>query len=369
MRTVSLFIKPVSGACNISCRYCFYCDIVQKREFLLREKMTEDALDTIVKKVFDVTPKNIQFAFQGGEPTLAGLDFFKTLVRLVRKYNAKGASVSYSIQTNGIVIDEGWAEFLAQNGFLVGLSIDGTKEIHNQNRIDRRGEGTHAKVMNAARLMSRYKVEYNAVTVITPGIVKHIDSIYAFYKKNGIDYMQFIPCLDPLYAPRGEHQYSLTPQMYERFLKRLFDLWFHELMSGGYTYIRTFESLLFLMKGLPSPSCGMNGKCVNQMVIEADGGVYPCDFYVLDEYKIGNILEDELTDLIEKGNHCEFIKQSLVQDRECDLCEWNRLCNGGCRRDRQTEHGLGQHYYCDTFKRFFEYAGDRLQMLADRVNI
>lgn len=367
MKALGMLIKPVSGGCNMNCRYCFYADVANSREVQSYGAMTLQTLQTLVQKVFSGTWGAVSFMFQGGEPTLRGLGFYRRLVEYVAEYNIKKIPVSYGIQTNGHALDEEWAKFLADNRFLAGVSLDGTKEIHNRSRLDRQGNDTHSTVMRTIRLFKKYGVEFNILTVVTAEAARHIDSIYSFYKKNGLRYLQFIPCIDDFDAPWGERPYSLTPALYETVLKRLFDYWYQDVLRGDHTYIRFFDSLLFRFAGRKSPDCGMNGRCENQMVIEADGSVYPCDFYVVDRYRIGNLLTDNWDEILRYGETGPFILESEQINKECKSCRWYSLCMGGCRRYRQQRDTLGLFYFCEAYKGFFEYAADRMLLLANQT--
>lgn len=364
MPPINLLIKPASGNCNLRCSYCFYSDIIDNRATKSYGIMSLETLESIVAKVFSVATGSCNFAFQGGEPTLAGLDFFKKLIELQKRYNTKGIAVNNSIQTNGICIDEQWAEFFYVNKFLVGLSLDGNKDIHDIYRLDYSGNGSYKTVMQTVMLFNRYKVEYNTLTVITSHVAKRVDSIYSFYKRNGFLYQQYIPCLDPQGEPRGQHMSSLTPKLYAQFLKTLFDLWYRDVKRSEFVYIRYFDNLVGMVKGYPPENCGMAGFCARQLVVEADGGVYPCDFYVLDEYKIGNLVTDSFEKIEENRLHLGFVEQSRVVDESCRSCEHYPICRGGCRRDRDFKGKLERSYFCEAYKEFFPYVSKRLIELA-----
>ena len=297
---------------------------------------------------------------------MVGLKFYEDLIDIQNKYKKYNLKISNAIQTNGMVIDDEWAQFFAKNNFLVGLSLDGYDYIHNKLRIDASQKGTFQQVMHAARLFDKYKVEYNILTVITANVAKNINKIYTFFKSEGFHYMQFIPCLDPLYEERGKYAHSLTPELYGRFLKDLFDLWYKDIKNGEFVYIRYFENLLQMMLGYYPEACGMLGRCSNQYVIESDGSVYPCDFYVLDEYKIGNLTRDNFATIEENRKTIGFIEPSLHKDPECKGCKWHNLCYGGCRRDREPvrDKKASRNYFCTSYQDFFEYVFPRLQEVA-----
>lgn len=347
------------------CGYCFYFDEMEKRKEPLREMMRPETLETVVRKSLDFADGHCAFGFQGGEPTLAGLDLFRSLIGFVAKHNHKKLTIGYALQTNGLLPDEAWADFFRDNDFLVGISLDGVKEVHDALRRDASGKGTHARVLRTARLLARKGVKYNLLTVVTAGTARHIQKIYRFFMKNGFVHQQYIPCLDPLGGERGAHPHSLTPKLYADFLMKLFDVWFADVSAGKFVYIRFFENLAGMMLGHPPESCGMSGRCPAQYVVESDGSVYPCDFYMLDEYCLGNLVNDSFDDLRRRGHELGFVASSLKVEESCKSCEWLSLCRGGCRRDRQGKgpREIGGNYYCAAFRRFFAHAAPRLEGL------
>lgn len=221
--------------------------------------------------------------------------------------------------------------------------------------------------MRAARLLDKYGIDYNILTVITPDVVRHIDSIYSFYQKNHFRYLQFIPCIEDFEPDTSAIQTSLTPDMFELFMKKLFDYWYEAIQQGNHIYIRYFDSLLFWVIGQNAPDCGMNGSCANQMVVKADGSVYPCDFYVLDPYCLGNIITDGLDCVLQNGCTSAFVQNSSETNNECVHCKWFKLCVNGCKRYRMDGLSSGLNRYCKAYRGFFEYANNRLQMLATRL--
>jgi len=366
MPPVHLLIKPASLSCNMRCSYCFSLDIAGNRSKASYGIMSLEILECVVKKALSIAGRQCTFAFQGGEPTLTGLDFYRQLIKYVDQYNKKNAHISYAIQTNGYNIDRDWAAFFAENNFLVGLSLDGAKSLHDMYRTDADGKGTFTKVMRTSQLFNQYNVEYNILTVITAQAAKNIGQIYGFFSRNNFAYRQFIPCLDPLKENRGSCLYSLTPDLYGNFLCALFDLWYSDYIRGKYISVRYFDNLIQIMRGNPPENCAMVGHCTKQIVIDADGSVYPCDFFVLDEYKLGNIYDDDFNKLEETRDVLGFIRDSLQKPAQCEKCRWYPLCRGGCRRDRDMidETGSIQNYYCSSYNRFFEYAYPRMQEVA-----
>lgn len=366
MPAISLLIKPASSACNMKCKYCFYHDVVQSREVADYGRMSLETLEIIIKKTFDYADNLASFGFQGGEPTLAGLDFFKEVVRLQEKYNIKRIKVQNAIQTNGLCMNDEWAEFLTKNDFLVGLSLDGTKEIHDRYRVDNGQNGTFDRVMNAALIMDRHKTQYNILTTVNKDVAQNIEKIYYLFKKKGFDYLQFIPCLDGYDCEKQD--FSLTPQLYGEFLKKLFSLWYVDLSRGRPVSIRYFDNLVMMVGGYPPESCGMAGSCSCYYMIEADGSVYPCDFYVTDEWRIGSILTDEFEDMHSCETAKRFVEVSKQVPSECMECRHYRICRGGCRRNREPI-SLGQNTknsLCEAFRMFFDECTEDLIKTAKK---
>ena len=364
-----LLIKPASSLCNMRCRYCFYADVAAHREVPSFGLMSEETMKILVEKSLGDAVSSCTFAFQGGEPTVRGLDFFKSFCRTVKEKNSRNIPVHYAMQTNGYVIDDEWAAFFKDENFLLGVSLDGTVRTHNQNRLDSRHEGSFRRVWESIKILKKHEVDFNILTVVSKDTALAIDKIYRFYRARGLLYQQYIPCLDPLGEERGKYPYSLTPEVYGDFLITLFDLWADDIRHGRFIYIRFFENLVGMLKGYPPESCGRAGFCQPQIVVEADGGVYPCDFYVLDEYKIGNIREDSFSDFERRRKESGFVDISLPAAPECKDCPYFFLCRGGCRRDREPAQGdrMSLNYFCPAYKRFFEHALPVLQDIARRV--
>ena len=363
MPALSLLIKPASGNCNMRCRYCFYADELDNREIRSYGKMSVDTMHTIVDKAMEYGDYECTIAFQGGEPTLAGLDFYRDLVAYVTAHeNPKKLKIHYALQTNGYLINEEWAEFLGKNHFLVGVSLDGLKEIHDRYRLDAAGKGTYQRVISAIRLLEKHQVEYNILTVVTAATARNGQKIYNYFKKNHFGYQQYIECLDPIGEEPGQHEYSLTPEKYGEFLKSMFDAWYLDMRSGTYVYNRYFENLMMIMAGQQPESCNMRGVCGKQWVFEADGSVYPCDFYALDQWRLGNIQENSFEEMDEKRDELGFIQWSMRQQEDCQKCRWFGLCRNGCRRNREpvTAENTNRNYFCKSYQMFFEYAYPRL---------
>lgn len=356
MPSVSVLMKPASGMCNMKCEYCFYCDEMGKRTTESFGFMSEETLKNVIRKTMLRAQGSISYAYQGGEPTLRGIDFFKKAVAYQKQYNRHGISVNNALQTNGYLLDEEWCQFLKENQFLVGLSVDGTAEHHNALRRTKTGEDTFDRVCRSAKLMDRYGVDYNILTVVTLRIAENIEEIYREYERRGWRYQQYIACLDPLSEPQGKAAYSLTPEAYGSFLDKLFALWYRDYKKGREPYIRQFENYIGIAKGYPPEACDQRGVCGIQNVVEADGSVYPCDFYMLDEYLLGNFNTDRLDRIDERRREIGFVERSHLLDKVCADCKYYRLCRGGCQRNREYNESTGSYgnYFCRAYKIFFD---------------
>ncbi len=369
MPPISLLIKPASGLCNMKCDYCFYCDETKKRSQESFGLMSEATLKNVIRKTVLRAEGACTIAFQGGEPTLCGLDFFKKAVEYAEHFNRKGIRIDFALQTNGLAITEEWCEFFAKNHFLIGISIDGLREIHNTYRHTKAGEDTYERILKTTQLFDKYHVEYNVLTVIHRETAQQIKDIYRRYRENGWDYMQFITCLDPLGEARGQKTYSLLPQMYGQFLIDLFDMWYDDLNCGKAPFVRQFENYIGILLGHMPESCEQRGTCGIQYVVEADGGVYPCDFYVLDEWKLGNFNENRIDDIDAMRKDKGFLERSRNHPQSCRACRWFALCRGGCYRSRlgEEEQDTGLNYFCEGYKMFFEKCYDRMQVIAQNI--
>lgn len=356
-------VKPASSLCNLRCRYCFYEDEANNRQCKSMGIMTKPVMDALIEKAFDATDAggSIHFLFQGGEPTLAGLDFFRAFLEKERTIQ-KNITVSHSIQTNGMVLDDQWADFFHANQFLVGLSLDGCQENHDRYRVDTAGNGTWEQVTRALQILDAHQVETNLLCVVTAQGAKKPQKLYRQLTALGNHNLQFIPCLDPLESmPQA---YSLTAESYGHFLCGLFDCWYRDFSAGKYISIRNFEDYLRILLGMPPSSCAASGSCGHYLTVEADGSLYPCDFYVLDPWNMGNILHDTVEQALASPVSQAFLTQGLNRPPECTQCSYRRMCRGGCKRDWDAQ---GHNSLCAAFRQFFPYALPRLQAAAGKL--
>lgn len=346
MKHISVLIKPASSECNLRCKYCFYANVSDLREVKSHGRMQEDVSEAMINNIFKdlVTGDRLTLAFQGGEPTLAGLTFFRKIVDFVNAQETK-VNVEYAIQTNGTLINDRWCKFFKENNFLVGLSIDADEENHNSNRIDARQKGTFKRILRTKKMFDEYKIQYNVLCVLTEQLGQNADSVFEFIREQNIQYIQFIPCLDDLDAvEKSEH--ALTPKNFGLFYRKLFKLWMSELEKGHYISIKLFDDLMNLLVDKKITACGILGDCAVQYVIEADGSVYPCDFYVLDENRMGYIQDETLFELFSKDVSKRFICEKPPLPEKCQTCEFLNMCYGGCKRMRNVVYVDGSGKFC-----------------------
>ncbi|WYJ94211.1 anaerobic sulfatase maturase [Enterococcus sp. 9D6_DIV0238] len=367
MKHISVLIKPASSMCNLRCSYCFYANVSSLREVRSYGKMTEDVAKKMIENIYiDLEDGDeLTLAFQGGEPTMAGLNYFKNIVALIDQQK-KHVRVHYAIQTNGTIINEKWCEFFKEHHFLVGLSIDGHPLYHDLNRVDPKGRGTFYRVLETKQLFDRYEIDYNILCVLTNPLAKEGENVFRFLKEEEIDYVQFIPCLDELDSVE-KSSYALTPNHFAAFYHQMLTLWLAELKNGRYISIKLFDDLINLLVHQQVSVCGILGNCQVQYVIEADGSVYPCDFYVLDEYRMGYIQENSLREMFEQEISKRFICERAVLSQTCHSCSFKQMCGGGCKRMKDAvyvdEQGLCG--YQQVLKEFIPKIEEILRLLQE----
>ena len=362
MKALNVMIKPASSLCDLRCRYCFYSEEAESRCVRSYGVMTEDRAERIVENVFSDlgAGDRVQFIFQGGEPTLAGLNFFESFTALVGE--RQGIGVSWALQTNGLSLDDAWCEFLKVHGFLVGLSLDLLPDAHDASRVDAAGRGSYRRVLDALSLLRRHGVEYNVLCTLTGEVARHPDAVWRQVTSLGIDYVQFTPCLGPLDGTRSP--YALTPERFASFYTRLFALWYADFQAGRRRSVKLFDDIVnLLILGTPT-ACGMDGRCRGQLVIEANGDAYPCDFYCLDEWRLGNAAEEPPSRLLENDAMQRFLSRNK-DTVSCSGCRYARFCGGGCPR-MEREVYAARDGVCG-FQKFMDACGGELFTLAKRA--
>ena len=341
MRTAFL-VKPVSGACGLACRYCVY-----RGEGHARGRMSDETADALIRRALDGAD-GAAFAFQGGEPTLAGPDFFRRFAEKAERI-AAGRPLDWSIQTNGTAVDDEFAAFLAEKRFLVGVSLDGPPELHDRARPDGAGNGSAAAALDAARRLRRAGADVNVLTVVTGETCRRAEEVWAWLTGQGFGFLQFILCLENDAAPHG---CSPTEEEYAGFLIRTFSLWKAAVDRGAYVSVRYFDNVVGAILGAPPELCPLTGRCTAGLVVEADGSVYPCDFYVDETWRMGNVRDESVAALLASDGARRFAASRPGPDAGCAACRWRRLCGGGCRREFRP--GGTRSAWCGAYRRFFE---------------
>jgi len=366
MPPMSIMIKPASGLCNMRCTYCFYADEMNKREQSSYGIMTLETLENVIKKTLAFATQECTIAYQGGEPTLAGIEFFRRSLELQEKYNVNHVTIHNALQTNGYAVDDEWCQFFAENHFLIGLSVDGIKATHDVYRKDAAGQDTYFRILDTAKRFDKHHVDYNILTVINAKTAPKIRKIYEQFRKQGFRYQQYIACLDPIDEGQGNYEYSLTAKAYGQFLCDLFELWMVDLKQGKQPYIRQFENWVAILLGLMPEACDQSGVCNIQNIVEADGSVYPCDFYVLDEYCIGNLNQDSMEEIYSNREKSGFLENSRNHSEECRACPYFYICRGGCRRHRMQMDNVFGNVFCEGYKYFFDKHYETLKRIAEK---
>jgi uncharacterized protein len=362
----SVLIKPAGPDCNMACTYCFYRD---KETFFPGDKihrMSDEILEETLKQIFAQPLQAVSIGWQGGEPTLMGLPFFEKAVALQIRYG-KGKSVGNGLQTNGLLIDKNWTRFLNEYNFLVGLSLDGPEHVHNRYRLRRGRQDTWAEVVDRARLLLDEGVKVNALIVVNDYSVQFPEEIYKFHKELGLDHMQFIPCVetDPADTTRAA-PFSAPAEGHGRFLIKLFDLWLADFQDGRpTTSIRFFDSVFYRYVDRDPPECDLQAKCGNYVVVEHNGDVYACDFFVEERWKLGNVMQRKLMHMLNSARQNEFGRMKADLPEPCQACPWLSVCRGGCTKDRLRDpRDRGLNHFCAAYKKFFAHADARMRKLA-----
>lgn len=353
-----LLIKPVGPRCNLACRYCFYSGPIES-DRSLPAVMSDAVLETMLRKYLSLRLPQSVLCWQGGEPTLAGLDFFRRAIELQQRHGRPGQLVSNALQTNGQLIDDEWAEFLGRYRFLVGVSIDGPPEIHNAQRLDAAGRGSLQKALDAARLLDKHGVEYNILSVIHRGNQHRAEEIFGWQLEQGWKHLQYIPCVE--FDDDGRPlDFSVTPEGYGQFMV---DLWRAYRHTGRRDIsLRTFDSWLSQKVIGQQTMCTFSPSCGNYLMVKPDGSLYPCDFFFDRKWRLGDVMEDELTDVMWSRRTEVFGRLKGTLPQECRQCEWLAMCNGGCPKDRRGTQMCS--YLCAGYKHALAAIGKELDAFA-----
>lgn len=365
-RITSLLIKPASAVCNLDCAYCFYLDRdADPYKALPGRRMSLETLERLVDTYLFYSYPNSTFAFQGGEPTLAGLKFFEKLVEFQKRYGRDGQSVSNALQTNAILIDENWCRLFGEYNWLLGVSIDGPEDMHDLYRYNKAGQGTWRKVIQGIETLQEHDVDFNCLCVLSQANVEKPRELYQFYKSLGVDNVQFIPLAE--FAPDGSRlPYTITPEQYGRFMCEIFDLWWPERRKMR---IRCFDNIAEALAGQKPGTCTMHETCDSYVVVEYNGDIFPCDFFVEKDWKLGNINLDSWAEIARRQRRFNFAQKKTIAHPECQVCEYSSICHGGCPKFRQGQRGdFGDlDYFCSSYKMIFSKAVGPLTKEVEKI--
>ena len=375
-----IMTKPSGAACNLDCKYCFYLEKQALYPETRVPRMSPEVQEAYIRQYIEAQPTpEVTFAWQGGEPLLMGLDFFRRAVELQAKY-AGGRKISNALQTNGILLNDAWSAFFKERGFLLGISVDGPEAMHDAQRKDPMGGGSHAKVMAGMASLKRHGVDFNTLTVVNAANAHAPREVYRWLREQGSGYMQFIPLVeregDGGFAPPPQSvadavvsPMSVTPGAWGGFLCGVFDEWVRR--DVGKVFVQYFDCMLGLWLGAPASMCVFAPECGRNLALEHNGDVYSCDHYVYPEYRLGNILKTPLPGLVASQAQADFGKaKKSALPRQCRECEWLFACHGECPKHRfaVTKDGeAGLNYLCSGFMRFFRHIDPSMRRMAALV--
>lgn len=376
--------KPTGPICNLDCKYCFYLEKEKLYPNTLDWRISDAVLEAYIRQYIEAQDVPvISFAWQGGEPTILGVDFFRRVLQLQEKY-ANGKRIENALQTNGVLLDDEWGSFLAEHRFLVGASIDGPRHLHDKYRVDKGGQPTFDRVMRGLGYLKKYKVEFNTLTVIQRHNSDHPLEIYRFLKEVGSGFMQFIPIVERIAAaadglvlisPNAAvaakvSPWSVEPLQFGRFLATIFDEWVRQ--DVGKYFVQIFDVALASWLGLEPALCVFRETCGSAMAMEHNGDVYSCDHYVYPENKLGNVIDDPLSALVNSNQQRKFgTDKRDTLPRYCRECEVRFACNGECPKHRfcRTPDGEeGLNYLCRGYKLFFQHIDPYMKFMANEIH-
>jgi len=380
-RSYAVLAKPIGPICNLACRYCFYLEkkilFGEKKDFRMPPEILESYIRQYIEIHGDV---EIQFPWQGGEPTLLGVDFFQEVVRLQKKYG-KGRKITNTFQTNGILLDDKWCAFFEENGFVVGISIDGPREIHDRYRVDKEGGATFERVLKGINKLKKHGVHFNTLTVINDHNSRYAREVYGFLKEIGDGFMQFIPLVERVPAQKDSvrdyqyderlraSEYSVRPGKFADFYITIFDEWIRN--DVGRQFVQLFDATLGNWLGAEPGVCYYSRTCGHAAALEHNGDLYSCDHYVYPLYRLGNIMESPLGDLLNSEEQRVFgMDKYEALPRLCKECEWLFVCHGECPKNRivKTSDGEpGLNYLCRGYRRIFKHMAPYMEIMSGLV--
>lgn len=375
--------KPIGPICNLDCTYCYYLE--KEKLFPKGEnfRMSPEVLESYIRQYIETqeTPE-ITFAWQGGEPTLLGVDYFRKVVELEKKY-AGGRPVHNALQTNGTRLDREWCQFFRANGFLIGLSIDGPRELHDTYRVDKGQKPTFDRVMAGLTLLKKHGVEFNTLTVVNASNVKHPLKVYDFLREAGSGFLQFIPLVErsaaegagglefagppePGQAGSPVTRWSVPAEAYGEFLVTIFDQWVRR--DVGKVFVQIFDVALGIWSGAGAGLCVFLEDCGRALAMEHNGDVFSCDHFVYPKYRLGNVLNDSLGEMVKSERQAAFgTAKSATLPEYCRRCDVRFACNGECPKHRfaRTPEGEeGLNYLCPSYKKFFRHIDPAMKQMT-----
>jgi uncharacterized protein len=360
-----LMAKPVGASCNLDCDYCYFVN--NKEAISDKELMSDELLDLYLKQLFESheTPK-VTVAWQGGEPTLAGLEFYKKSVELAEKHKKPGQEIEYTIQTNGILLTDEWCEFFKENKFLVGISIDGPKELHDKYRKNKAGKSVFEKVVRGIKLLQKYNIEFNALIAVNSKNVEKPLEVYKYLRDDlGIKFMHFIPIVERDKKNKVK-EFSVKPGQYGKFLNVIFDEWVRK--DVGNVFVQMFDNALASWVQAPQPACVFAPACGTALILMPEGGVYSCDHFANKKNLLGNIKDKPLSGLVSSEKQYEFgqnKKETLTS--ECKNCDYLFACNGGCPKNRFekiSKEENKKNYLCSDYIKIFGHINKSMGRMA-----
>jgi uncharacterized protein len=379
--------KPIGPLCNLHCDYCFYLEKQSLYDKGANFRMPDDVLVAFIRNYIESQPTPVvEFVWQGGEPTLLGLDFYRRVIELQAPYLGQKV-INNSLQTNGTLLDDEWCRFLKQHNFMVGLSLDGPQEIHNRYRKDRHGKGSFEAVIRGLRFLQKHGVEYNVMASVGRETAQRPLEIFRFFKEEGVEFIQFLPIIERLPGPIEQQlgldlagpavldqnesnvdvtEWSVLPEEYGDFLIAIYEDWVRN--DVGKIFVMNFEWALNAWIGNPSPVCIHAMQCGRSVVIEHDGDLFACDHYVYPNYRLGNIFKDDLLNIIEKSRKNDFgVEKETALPRYCHECDVLAACQGGCPKHRfvqSLDEEPGLHYLCRGYRKFFMHIRKYLRAMT-----
>ena len=382
-RPLYVMVKSVGSVCNLSCDYCYYLEKSKLYKEAKNHVMSEELLEKFIDEYINSqTMPQVMFTWHGGEPLMRPVSFYKKAVELQKKY-ARGRTIDNSIQTNGTLITDEWCRFFKENNFLVGVSIDGPQEFHDEYRKNRQGQPSFAKVMKGIELLKKHGVEYNAMAVVNDFNADYPLDFYHFFKEIDCHYIQFTPIVErisqradglslssPIQNEKAElTDFSVSPAQWGNFLCTIFDEWIRE--DVGNYYIQLFDSTLANWIGEQPGVCSMAKNCGHAGVMEYNGDVYSCDHFVFPEYKLGNLYTNTLVEMMYSDKQTKFGEaKSKTLPTQCKECEFLFACNGECPKNRFTFTETGEpglNYLCKGYHKFFKHIAPYMDFMKNEL--